>query len=926
MYQIPSGNLSALQTLAEAPIFSGAFRQSELDFLKTVIEQLDRLEIGWETAMVEEGELSNASHRFPKKSAIILQGSVEVATSNGEGEDRSSFGGGYPILSPHWFFQESSHRKLNLEEGPLQLLVIDQRDFGRMIEEPSVREAFNRATFEKHPPTRHDPKARSQMQKTRQEASRDILARGATIQLAGEIYSILNPHGVVAEVELDGGKTHRFHVAEQVAELSELLSALYLPGSIRVAQKLQEIAEKNTTKEGREDSTRKLPRTLEAPLRRWKAKERFAVEVRESFERSRNEPGREPLSEERIVGQAFFDFCSQLHLEAEMERKRIIPHLAESLRNADIGEKQIGHIRQRALLERWLDSEASPPNYFDTAKMDARSHEKDRTLNRIFQKALKDTSKDRVQQGFEQASEELDSWIEGHVNTLNEQGLIQMEFFGFKKHPPEPHLFLNLAPRCRIVDRSDHRFKVIEEHAARLAEGDLSAVGGWKYPARRIPKANLDMMARGELMVVLHNGPHDDAIQFVRTHASTLLGPRSDIVDDYLGSGTQAEVTGTYGGFRRTLFKPVKSENAFLIISDNGTQLRNALALMLYETEEGARLPTENIILLDHVVTPELRITKAIDDAFRRENNRIREKGVLDEKVSRPREVPTQMLILSNPGGFAAQRKDPENTAVERRNYEDLGEVRWCYWRNDKGELRRSLVLQVGSKGLFGDSAGIAVSAFKNTAEHNRIVPHVLFSATAGAFAGSEEAIQSAGYTEDGEIRGLPKDFSPGSFVMPTEAIVDSRGTVPIRTLFSEAENLILAGSEQTELSAALKRALNRLQRSDVYEVSRHRGVEAPAIETESFLREVIEEQSCSLIDCEAPGMARALSKESGETLTIIDIASDDPRQAIHEPGVSLALGGFIYEERMYPIKIFELLWDLVELADKVEAAKAEKR
>lgn len=411
----------------------------------------------------------------------------------------------------------------------------------------------------------------------------------------------------------------------------------------------------------------------------------------------------------------------------------------------------------------------------------------------------------------------------------------------------------------------------------RLDAGERSAVGV-AYCTQTFPAEILERVAAGDIHVLGYDGAHDHGVDYIRSrHGTTPDGTR-------LGARIMG-LQGIYGSFPRSLVT-LDDGQQFLLVTGFGAsrQLNNVATLLLYEDEEGRRLPANQISLAtDHAdLTGTLRgdITQAI---------RADWKG-----PGEPDAIPTRLMILQNPQHLEQLLQDDLRWGEPPTN--PMLPFFIAYRTFGDGTEERLVVPKVGGGGVYGDTAGFFIEAFFTTG-FDKLVDDVIFNGAAGGFSSTIERPEF----ETRDRRGLP-DVEPGGLIVPTYAVEqygDGRGPLPI------------PGMLPADIDAWPPEMRAVADASHVAFTGQHVAVMAPAIETFGMIRDLVASGHAS-IDVEA-GAVMETCRRLGKTVTVVYTHSDDPRASEVTPNAALGMIAPFFEGSHYHEKLFTFLGALWE-------------
>jgi hypothetical protein len=476
-------------------------------------------------------------------------------------------------------------------------------------------------------------------------------------------------------------------------------------------------------------------------------------------------------------------------------------------------------------------------------------------------------------------------------------------------------LSLDIEPDLSEALPADHSMhKELSDLQERLSNGDISAVGGSAYPRQRFPRVTLNQLAYDQIPVSVFDGNYDKGLADLRTAYG-----RHPVDPSLLQMATAVKLEGIYGQFDKSWMFFRDGASALLIShTGEGRQLSNASALKLFETRNGTTIPLENIRLARDVVPIGERVKIAVDQMLEAENEKTRGEMILGETILRPESIPTQVHLLQHPEMFHNILGSEGNFELTSITDPTLQRVYMGYWRKPDGEITRLILPTVGSRGLYGDTAGSFVEAVMDSDKLDRVLRHCFFHATAGGFSGTEnlEAFQQLG------LRGLPDDMHSGALIMPHGSISDSQGEYNFKNLLQYA-----AESGDETVAAEARRISEKLAALRLYHTDKHYCVGAPALETAGLIEEIIASGHAS-IDVESGPVIRALHNiqlKSGKpvTFTPIYLYSDDPRHGIEDVTKSLAFGAPLSEGSRPKTGLYSAFVDMMQLVHKLEALES---
>ncbi|MEQ9503208.1 MAG: hypothetical protein RIT81_40455 [Deltaproteobacteria bacterium] len=483
---------------------------------------------------------------------------------------------------------------------------------------------------------------------------------------------------------------------------------------------------------------------------------------------------------------------------------------------------------------------------------------------------------------FEDVAESLDARFETVLTFGVERGLRidfvpKLDTVKFERIAAERGGPVRDVSDQRLPDDHAVRFQ-LDDLRRRLDAGDRSAVGV-AYCTQTFPMEILERAAAGEVHVVGYDGSHTNGVDYIRSrHGVTEDGAR-------LGARVMG-LQGVYGSFSRSLVT-LDDGQQFLLVTGYGVsrQLNNVATLLLYEDDEGRRLPASQISLAtDHSdLTATLRadIQLAIHTDW-------------DQREGRPDAMPTRLMILQNPPHLEQLLQDDLRWGATPDN--PMLPFFVAYRTHEDGTEERIIVPKVGGGGVYGDTAGHFIEAFF-TSGFDNLVDDVLFNGAAGGFAGTRE--DDAFVDED--RRGLPH-VEPGGLIEPTYAVEqygDGRGPITI------------PGMLPADVAQWPDELVDAAKDAHVSFTGRHVAVMAPAIETFGMIHDLVGRGFAS-VDVEA-GAVMDTCRRLGKTATVVYTHSDDPRASELEPTTALGMVAPFFEGSHYDGKLFgflKALWD----------------
>ena len=789
---------------------------------------------------------NNLMQDLSGREVVILEGELKVSGAS----DTVSFGPGYTIFSPADFLTREARDQLIANSATVKLLTIPRHTFSKWLESSNAfRQSVAAAIKDAYPQVRFPDVTRESIRRVRDENMRHVVFKGCieVVNKQDGIFDIINPNrrGFVQ----DQSSPRVISPEEQAFQLVEAVSPVF----IHVGEsKIKELA---LTSRKTADEIDGLP----------------------EFEK---------------VAVAFQNFNALLRRESANQIAQLLPAFSAELERHTKDDFQLDwlDVTRRVLQIKWLE--------YLTDQAGKSGDLLDRVLASKFGE-----NQGEAGQALRSIKEILDSRLEPLVELLMTQEPERVARLGFRRFDVTVRMGAESAFEDLELTREDREFMLMKELSERLARGDRSAVGGAEYVKRRIPKDLLDAAARGNTQVVFYDGPHRDAIEWARVKfGATKADP------NVLRGCLEMEIAGTYGDFSRSWIN-FKNGESVLVISQDGSPIRNAAALLLYEDSVGRTTPFENIHMVRHRHSLDDRIQEDLNSILHAEEQRLATEPVFGQLLGSAKSLPTFLLILDSPEEFSELMGEHlESVTVPSRV---LGKLRIGYWKTPEGEVRRVIMPTVGSRGLYGDSAGTFVKSFFSNSQIERPVKHIFFSASAGSFSGTQDNFEKNGLN----LRGLPKNIGSGALVMPERTVTYQEESFPLETILARAEQI----EDSRIFSERLADLRARLNFAAVHTTDQHYSIEAPALETRDVIKEVIKAGHAT-IDVEGGPIAKAIRElDLGITCTSVFISTDDPRQALKDPSKSLAYGGVLLQGKQPQPDLNKLIRSYLLLADLFE-------
>jgi len=339
-------------------------------------------------------------------------------------------------------------------------------------------------------------------------------------------------------------------------------------------------------------------------------------------------------------------------------------------------------------------------------------------------------------------------------------------------------------------------------------------------------------------------------------------------------------------------------------------QLSNAGAVLLYQDEAGRRIPPHQLHLVRDTKGVAQKVYDGVRKVLERSHEATQGREILGTVIPDPSSLPTiPLILLHEKETLAAFRGAIHSEVFETRA---IGKLRVAYVRGPDDSIVRLIVASVGSSGLYGDTAGHFVDAMFDPALVPNLIPHVLFSATAGGLSRTDslEAFTSRG------VKGLGV-VEPGGFLFPRRAVIDELGSIPHRTL------LDCGDTEHVEVAQRQHHVEEMFRQAGVLQYDRHYSIRHPAEETFDQIDRLVVEHLIASLDVEGGPIARAVERGRARlphaTFNPFYIFSDDPRRGRDDAFKTLAFGGPLSDNSKAPGGTKELIRRLFDLACVVE-------
>lgn len=470
-------------------------------------------------------------------------------------------------------------------------------------------------------------------------------------------------------------------------------------------------------------------------------------------------------------------------------------------------------------------------------------------------------------------------------------GLRHLESVKYERLPAEAEVRPRAQVEAEALPANHPHYVLLTQLHDRLARGERSAIGGADYARQRLPTEVLEDVVSGTTRAVVYNGTRERALEYVldrygRTLDDGREGARVMGLQGLDGSGTRLLVT-------------LDDGDRFLVLAGLGQarQLHNAGAVLLYENEAGERVDVAQLDLATDDADLVARMRADLEGALAQEWRKARGRQVLGHRLQDPKAIPTQLVVVQNPGHLGRHYGD--KFAWGTRPKDALFPFSLAYAETDAG-LTRLVVPKVGGPGLYGDTAGDFARAFF-TAQMGPTNPNLLFNGTAGGFADTAQAFAAE------QLRGLG-DVRPGGLIMPVtglEAYGEDAGLIPMLTFL---------GPEPADWPARMQ---TFLEQGTVSVTDRHVAVPAPAVETYEMIEEFVGRGHAS-VDVEGGAILKAMHELRADrpelTFTPIYTHSDDPRMSRYDPFDSLAMMGPLFEGTTFDADLYDLVFTLIGL------------
>ena len=805
---------------------------------------------------------------FADSSCIILQGEL-VASGRGE---RHVFPAGYTIAQPALL---AASWELRAGEQPLQILQLSRtqlRDW--FITDDSFYNLALTRIHEVFPKDRMPALSREQIRSARDESLLARTTRQAIdfVNRRGGLFEQLNPDALpIFHHDTIGGRDRTIGATEQIWQLIEAVS----PVLIHIDEQQIEQYADHAVQMGNRLRSNNHSAKIEMAAK-W-----FQIEIA------------------AVKSQIF---------------ERNMPRLTEALQSEGITEatELYQTIADRVLQVHSLHEAAQHREQADAATPVS----KPLYLNGGWDRALCECfmdGRDSEHGGTVPLLEKLDETLElvfQKSRSIEDESVVHVRVEKFQ-------LALDIEPVTTDELPAEHPTRIDMQTLERsITRGDLSAVGGSAYPRQRFPRVTLNQLASDNNPVSIFDGDYETGLLDIRREYG-----RHPVDPSLLQRGTVVRLEGVYGSFEKSWCFFRDGNSAFLVThTGEDRQLSNAAALQLFETRAGDRIPLHSMRLARENIPAAERIKTAVDSLLRLESYARRGTHVLGDRILAPEEIPTQVHFVQHPELLLQLiRNRTQNTdPVYVIPVDDpvLQKQFIVYWRQSHGELIRLLLPTVGSRGLYGDTAGAYAKAVMLTDTLNTVSHHTFFSATCGGYAGTSdlEHFKAQG------LKGLPASIAHGDLIMPWCSVGSSRGELALENILRFADSLNSAGIESFK-----NKIFKHFSELPIHHTSKHYCVGAPALETAGLISDMIAEGYAS-VDVESFRIMQSLhevARVTGTptTFTPLYVYSDDPRKGLTDPTQSLAFGAPLAEgSRAHPA-LYEALIDMLELAARLDLA-----
>lgn len=776
----------------------------------------------------------------------------ELSTSTKSGQ--VVFGAGYTILNPDGFLKRLAAEGATATSDKLEFLSIPRQTFNQWLSaEAGFQDAVATAIKAAHPQSRFPELTREAIRRARDENMRHVVFR--------DCISVVNKSGGVFDIinpKREPFIKHEFpprlvSADEQAFLLVDSVSPVFL-------------------------------HTEEDEIMALAQKARQQADLIEGARESEK------------VGIAFQYLSVLLRSAAAQQVAGQLPSFSNCLKQErNYSELDWHEVTQRVLQIKWLEAVTGNDSKIDWDKLLVSELSKNSSDNTRALRSIRET---------------LDQHMEPLVEAATNATPPKIARLGFRRFDAGVKIGNSGWSQDIELGEDAEEFRELRELSKRLESGDRSAVGGEEYVKRRFPLELLEGIVRDKIKVVFYDGPHRDAIEWARYKFGA-----TDADPSVIRGCLEMEIAGTYGDFSRSWIN-FRNGESVLVVSQDGSPIRNAAALLLYRTENNETVSFENIYMVKHRYSLEARIKGDLEDLLSKEMLRVNSEGALGMKILAPEQLPTHLLILDRPSEFAELMRDH----LELRNVPSkvLGNLRIGYWRTPSGEIRRIIMPTVGSRGLYGDSAGTFVKEFFRSAHILSPVPHVVFTASAGTFAGTDAQFSKLG------LRGLKRGVERDALVAPSRSVTHKGRELHFKTLPSLVHELV-GGAEAPQMlpqHTELAKLYNELQTKQrvarIAYTDKHFSVGAPAVETESLIMRMLETGHAT-VDVEGGPIAEAISSLGiPATFTPIYSSSDDPRAALEDESKSLAYGGILFDAKRPQPELNRVLRSLLLLSEMV--------
>lgn len=748
------------------------------------------------------------------ESLIIIGGELILSDHN----TNKSYPPGYIIQNWKDWKDQSKRKYLNLSEEGVTLLKIPRADLQDLIkEDPNFSAAVIHIMNQVHPKRKFSDTERELLRSVRDEVLQALSTRDAFLAISGTdgIISILNPK----KLDLDR-KNIRIHSNELEEEGDFPCSTI--------------------------EQSWKLVNPISMLLLGDRGI-KTVLEIKAREIRARAEKENPDSSEQEITEIAFKDYRFYLRRKRVSSLNNLSPAFHNFCEYFQISEDNRLLLSKRVFQIYWLVSEAKNSGHDIVV-------ESERELNLTFSKNMK-KGQDKSDLALKEVKDGLDSIIEKLFNLLQSEKIPGLRGARIRKLDRA----ISIEDPDLLVLPKDHWvYRNLADLNRRLVEGDKSVVGGTYYQERRWPQSLHPFVFDGSIKVVFCDGALGDGIRWIRRNFGVIPGTET------YQALTFKILKGEYGDFPQCFITFENGQKFWLISFDGGgigRPFSNAMAIRLQAEEKDVQDILNDFIFLEQPTPIKDRLSEALSEIIEHSERDLANCEVLGQVIDSPEELPTQLVILHHSDGLIESAGNDK--FLQKYPSKSLHEVSILYWKDEQGRIIRNIIVPVGGKGLYHESAGAMVEAFLTHPRIANPIRHIYFSAQAGLISNTEKVCSEVGFKGVGDV-------DPGGLIVPQSWVISAYGN---ESKAHQIPTLLTDEFLQSDNPDA-QRLIRFIESNEIFLTSNHIGVSCPADETEKDLSRKVEEHKASSVDVECFFCVEAANR-CGAKITIVNYASD---------------------------------------------------